>query len=185
MKVFDWLNRSLGGLFGNWLRAGRRKRPMPNPPMQRFPTARTSCRMDRRIGIAWSEMLEHHQIFSVAAVGDLDSVRGGGSRNEKFVFGHLAVSYQGWRLYGMHADGAIALRQNQSVRGTVTDDHRAARPEGQFLCRIVHGRIYHPLFAVAGIGHFLDRRNRPWFEETVRLEVRGSVFASQSSMSRM
>src|SRR5271165_1243488 len=101
------------------------------------------------IRVARTEVLEQNQRFGLAAVLDRDTSGGCPVRDEQFVFGGFAEADHGWRLNLMPADGAVTLRQDQSVRGAVGDGDRAAGKDSQLFGGVVAGAIGDPQFLIA------------------------------------
>ena len=54
-------------------------------------------------------MLQHHQVFLIAAVGDHDAMPGGFGGHEEFILSHLAIADQARRLDGVLAEAFNVL----------------------------------------------------------------------------
>jgi hypothetical protein len=74
-----------------------------------------------------SEMLEDDEWIAATRVGDANTAGRGIAGDEQFVLCHLAEADHRRRADVMRADGALALHDDQTVRGSVRDGDGAVR----------------------------------------------------------
>src|SRR6476661_5765699 len=80
----------------------------------------------RSLRVSRTEMLQHHQIFAIAAIFDRDAVLCRLRADEYFVFRHFTETNEARRFHFMLAEDALPLGYDHAIRGGIFHRHGGA-----------------------------------------------------------